>query len=155
MKSALLRDAIGTVTSVVGLIALIGYQSFGLLFFDAIGALLAAFLMTAGSLVLMAQARALITGQALPKKTLTRLRRTVLTTPGVEAVNDLTAVYAGTSAVLVDADLDLAEELDTVQIEILLDLLEERVRRDPEQWFWMHRRWKTRPPAEGGPAPAA
>lgn len=25
-------------------------------------------------------------------------------------------------------------------------LLEERVRRDPAQWFWMHRRWKTRPP---------
>jgi len=24
-------------------------------------------------------------------------------------------------------------------------LLEERVRRDPEQWFWMHRRWKTQP----------
>lgn len=24
-------------------------------------------------------------------------------------------------------------------------LLEERVRRDPGQWFWMHRRWKTQP----------
>lgn len=32
-------------------------------------------------------------------------------------------------------------------------LLEERVRRDPEQWFWMHRRWKTRPPAESGRPP--
>ena len=27
-------------------------------------------------------------------------------------------------------------------------LLEEVVRRYPEQWFWMHRRWKTRPPGE-------
>ncbi len=27
-------------------------------------------------------------------------------------------------------------------------MLEEVVRRYPEQWFWMHRRWKTRPPEE-------
>ncbi len=30
------------------------------------------------------------------------------------------------------------------------EILEENVRKYPEQWFWMHRRWKTRPPEEGG-----
>lgn len=33
-------------------------------------------------------------------------------------------------------------------------LLEQRVRTRPEQWFWLHRRWKTRPPGEAA-APAA
>ena len=29
-------------------------------------------------------------------------------------------------------------------------VLEEYIRRYPEQWLWMHRRWKTRPPGEAG-----
>ncbi len=29
-------------------------------------------------------------------------------------------------------------------------LLEERIRVCPEQWFWMHHRWKTPPPPDGG-----
>lgn len=32
--------------------------------------------------------------------------------------------------------------------EIHTQLLEERVRECPEQYFWQHRRWKTRPPGE-------
>jgi cation diffusion facilitator family transporter len=128
VKSALLRDSIGTLTSVVGIAALALYWALDLLVFDALGALAAAVLMVAASLMLMTQARALITGQSLPEMTLARLRATILDTPGIIAVNRLAAVYSGTSQVLLDTDLDLSEDLDTVRIEALLDLLEARVR---------------------------
>jgi divalent metal cation (Fe/Co/Zn/Cd) transporter len=64
----------------------------------------------------------------LPGSTVRQLRRATLAIPGVEAVNHLAAIYSGTSEVLVDVDLDLAEELDTTRIEALLDQLEDRVR---------------------------
>lgn len=128
VKSALLRDAVGTFTSLVGLAALALYQTLGLVVFDAAGALVAALFMTAGSLVLMTQVRALITGRALPDDDLERLRAAVLATPEVDAVNQLAAIYAGDAEVLVDADLDLAEDLDTTQIEAVLDDVEARVR---------------------------
>ncbi len=128
VKSALLRDVVGVFTSVVGLVALLFYQGLGLVVFDAAGALAAAVMMTLASLVLMSQARELITGRALPEADLERLRAAVLGTPGVEALNQLAAVHSGAAEVLVELDLDLATGLDTTRIEALLDDVEARVR---------------------------
>jgi len=128
VKSALIRDVVGTVTSVVGLVALGLYRLGGVVLFDAAGALVAAVLMSAGSFVLMSQARSLITGRALPEEDLARLRSVVLDMPEVDAVNQLSAVYSGVAEVLVDADLDLAEGLETSRIEAVLDDLEARAR---------------------------
>ena len=128
VKSALIRDAVGTFTSMVGLAALALYQALGAVVFDAVGALVAALLLAAGSFVLMSQVRSLITGRALPEQDLRRLRAAVLAMPEVDAVNRLDAIYAGVAEVLIDADLDLAEGLDTQRIESVLDDLELRAR---------------------------
>lgn len=128
VKGALLRDAIGTTTSVIGLMALLLYQATGEVGFDAAGAIAAAVMMTGASIVLMSQARELITGRSVPKGELDLLRQTILATPGVDAVNRLTALHAGTDHVDVDVDLDLADELETADIEALLDEVGARAR---------------------------
>lgn len=128
VKSALLRDAVGTFTSVVGLVALLLYWQLGLVVLDAAGALVAALLMSVASVALMAQARELIAGRSLPKRELERLRAALRATPEVVGVNHLAAIYAGASEVLIDTDLDLAEDLDTGRIEAVLDDVERRLR---------------------------
>jgi KDO2-lipid IV(A) lauroyltransferase len=40
------------------------------------------------------------------------------------------------------------EEEVLVNTQNFARLLEEQIRRYPEQWLWVHRRWKTRPPGE-------
>jgi cation diffusion facilitator family transporter len=128
VKGALIRDVVGTFTSVVGLVALGLYHALGVMIFDAAGALVAAAMTAAGSVILMSQARSLITGRSLPEDDLARLRATVLAMPAVDSVNQLHAIYCGAKEVLIDADLDLAEGLDTTAIEAFLDDLEARAR---------------------------
>ena len=55
-----------------------------------------------------------------------------------------------------EAPIHLREDLEPDEAERdalvrLVAQLEERVRRHPEQWFWMHRRWKTQPNPNGSP----
>ena len=46
-------------------------------------------------------------------------------------------------------DLTGDEEQDTLHVtQVLTNTVEEWIRRYPDQWLWIHRRWKTRPPGE-------
>lgn len=67
----------------------------------------------------------------------------------------------GRHEVLIEGPLEVPdtgdpEADDLAFMQRLNDKLEAWVRRYPERWYWVHRRWKTRPPAGGrrGPAPA-
>lgn len=46
------------------------------------------------------------------------------------------------------------KELDAVKnTAAFTRAIEDMIRKYPEQWFWVHRRWKTRPPADAGERP--
>jgi KDO2-lipid IV(A) lauroyltransferase len=43
------------------------------------------------------------------------------------------------------------DEKDIVtNTQVFTKITEDYVRRYPDQWLWVHRRWKTRPPGEAG-----
>jgi len=61
----------------------------------------------------------------------------------------------GRHRVVIEGPLDPPETGDRARdvlafTQDLNDRLERWVRRHPSQWYWLHRRWKTRPPADGG-----
>lgn len=136
VKGAFFRDVVGTTTSVLGLIAIIAYEIFKLTIFDAFGAIISALLMLVGSIFLIIQARALITGQTLPDTDISQLKEIILGDEAIVAINSLVAIYYGAHEILIEADLDISEELTTVQIEKLLDLLEMRIK---EKFASLHR----------------
>ena len=67
----------------------------------------------------------------------------------------------GTYRVVIDGPFHFERRSDDRQQDILAftamlnERLEARIREHPEQWFWLHRRWKTRPPEESEVATAA
>jgi cation diffusion facilitator family transporter len=134
MKTAFLRDALGTISAVFGLVALAGYQLRNAILLDAAGAMVIGLLMVAFSLILIGQARSFIAGRAVSRDTLDAIRRATGSIPEIVAINGLQAVHAGVGEVAIYLDLDLEETLTTTEIEGVLDRIGEaidRVLREP------------------------
>lgn len=127
VKTALLRDMLGTLSAVVGLLALAFYMAAGSMLFDAIGAMLIGGLMCLFAVLLIAQARGYIAGRAAPDHVRRQILDAALCIDGVEAVNELAAVVAGSEEIDVALDLDLADQLTTPQVEALLDAVEAEI----------------------------
>ncbi|HKK07801.1 MAG TPA: cation diffusion facilitator family transporter [Gemmatimonadota bacterium] len=127
MKAAFLRDALGTLSAVLGLLALAAYQLERIIVLDAVGAMVIGLLMAGFSVVLVGQARGFIAGRAVSRSHVARIQSAILSVPGVEAINHLSAVHAGDGRISVYADLDLEEGLTTTRIEGMLDRISEAI----------------------------
>lgn len=94
--------------------------------------------------------------------------RTACTTPGLAQFAVLTGAPAMTVLLvrekngrrrmvcgdgILEPPPDLSEESVRVYTQKALDSIEQIIRRHPEQWIWMHRRWRTQPLPDESPAP--
>lgn len=60
----------------------------------------------------------------------------------------------GSHRVTFHPPLDLSSDATEATAEMTL-AIEQQIRRRPEQWVWMHRRWRRRPPEESPDAPSS
>jgi cation diffusion facilitator family transporter len=127
-KTAFVLDLMGTVASILGLIALVIYGTTGDLRFDGIGAMATGLALAFFALFILQGAKELLLGQSANFETLQEIEHAVCTFTEVLAVLDLRTIYVGADTLLVNMELHLQDNLTTDQIEQLVDQIETRVK---------------------------
>lgn len=133
VKTTLLRDGLGTLSAVIGFISIFLYDLSNNVTMDAIGALIIGILVTFFAVLLISQAKVLITGEGVPRETITKIRHIAHLIPEVVSVNRIDAIYSGTDQMIVDLDIDLKDNLHTNDIEKIFDSIQSEVVRQIPQ----------------------
>lgn len=126
-KMTLLVDLMGTLSAILGLIALTLFQITGNTLYDGIGALIIGILTAAGALFVVVDLHDLIVGRSPHPDVTEHIRKTALRVAGVQDVLDLRAVSIGSGRILVILEIHFDDDLSTDEIEKITDTIKERV----------------------------
>jgi cation diffusion facilitator family transporter len=120
-KATFIVDFLGTVSAVLGLLAITAYLLTGNVQFDGLGSVLVGTTMMVAAVVLVLDVRDLIVGKSVPDDINRKIRSTTLKHKEVEEILDLRTLYLGSEKIMVLLEVHLNENLNTNDIEHLLD----------------------------------
>ncbi len=120
-KMTLLVDFMGTLSAILGLIALGLYQITGDTIYDGVGALVIGILTSLGALIVIIDLHDLIVGRSPSTHVITTIQRAAMSVDGVEDVLDLRATSVGSGKILVILEIHFTENMSTKQIEKITD----------------------------------
>ena len=126
-KTALFEDTGAIIGIAVAAAGLALTQTTGNRAWDGVASIVIGVLLAAIALVLAAQSRKLLLGQAPEPDETAAIRRAIEGTPGVERVLDLDAVHLGPDEILVAADVEFSDSLDAEGVEDAIDEVERRI----------------------------
>jgi cation diffusion facilitator family transporter len=127
-KTTLSLDLMGTVASLLGLVALGLYQLTGSLAFDGIGSIIIGLTTMAFSLGLIANAKALLVGRSASAELVAQIRQALADVPNVRAVRSVHTLHIGTEQLLANVDVHAAPNLTTPELERLVEQLKHQVK---------------------------
>jgi cation diffusion facilitator family transporter len=132
-KKAFILDLMGTIASIFGLSALILYTTTGVLRFDGLGSMIIGITTGFLAIFILKGSKDLLIGQSASPETENSIRQATLSFPEVRKILDLKTLYLGNKKLLVNMEVHLANNLDTDDIEKLIDKIEKEIKqRVPE-----------------------
>lgn len=126
-KSTLVLDLMGTTASVLGLVALIIYGLSGDLRWDGLGAMVVGASLGAMVLLLIQAVRGLIIGPGASVELSQKITQIALSFPEVESVTGLKTLHLAAENLLVNLDLQVRDNLSTVDIEKLVEAIKGKI----------------------------
>lgn len=120
-KNTLVQDTLGTTASIVGLISLLLYAITGWTLFDAFGAMAIGILLATLSFILIHGLRDFVIGKRASDQVEKRIRKEVLQVIEVQDILDLRTMMIGSDKILVNIEVHLIDNLNTDQIEKIID----------------------------------
>jgi divalent metal cation (Fe/Co/Zn/Cd) transporter len=127
VKNALVLDLMGTSAALFGLVSLILYQFAGEKRFDGIGAMLVGVTTAVLAVVLITGLRGLLVGERAAPEIEGKIKEAALTIRQVKEVLDLRTMQIGPNKLLVNIEVNVENQLDTDQLEALIDRIKSRI----------------------------
>ena len=129
-KTTLTLDLIGTSSAVFGLTALILYGVTGNPKFDGYGAIMIGLSLAFLTIFLLRSSRSLIVGRRASARIENMIEEVVLSVKHVKSIPDLKTINIGLGSVLVILDVHVTGKLTTKRIEVLIDEIKRKVKKN-------------------------
>lgn len=127
VKAALLGDFMGVMANFVGFAALGIFAVTGDIFYDGLGSVVIGLSLAVFSLLLIAQIKTLLVGRATSLQVQKQITSAAESVKGVVAVRELRTMILSPDEILVNLEVNLVDDLDTDDIEVIMDRIRERV----------------------------
>ena len=127
VKNALVLDLMGTSAALFGLLSLLLYQFAGLKQFDGIGAMIVGVTTAVLAVVLITGLRGLLVGERAAPEIEGKIKDAALSVRQVKEVVDLRTMQIGPNKLLVNIEVNVANELETDELEALIDRIKKRI----------------------------
>jgi len=129
VKTSFILDLMGTVAAIFGVIALLIYKYTNDLRFDGIGAILTGLALAFFAYFILIGAKDLLIGRSASKDVIKKIKEAVISFEQVTAILDIRTLIIGTRKLLINIEINVIDELNTPELEKLIDSIEEEINK--------------------------